>query len=108
MQRWMPATTWLRGLTPAGLRGDVIAGITLAAYLLPSAIADASLAGLPLQAGLYACLFGGPDVVVARNEGAVREALRRVGNAGASELAEADQTVDIVLSKWRAGAAATG
>src|SRR6185503_15310235 len=35
------------------------AGITLAAYLLPSAIGDASLAGLPPQAGLYACLFGG-------------------------------------------------
>jgi high affinity sulfate transporter 1 len=36
-----------------------MAGITLAAYLLPSAIGDASLAGLPPQAGLYAVLFGG-------------------------------------------------
>lgn len=36
-----------------------MAGVTLAAYLLPSAIGDASLAGLPPQAGLYACLFGG-------------------------------------------------
>lgn len=36
-----------------------MAGITLAAYLLPSALGDASLAGLPPQAGLYACLFGG-------------------------------------------------
>ena len=36
-----------------------MAGITLAAYLLPAAIGDASLAGLPPQAGLYACLFGG-------------------------------------------------
>ena len=35
-----------------------MAGITLAAYLLPAAIGDASLAGLPPQAGLYACLFG--------------------------------------------------
>jgi high affinity sulfate transporter 1 len=41
------------------LRADVIAGITLAAYLLPAGIADASLAGLPPEAGLYACLFGG-------------------------------------------------
>jgi high affinity sulfate transporter 1 len=31
----------------------------LAAYLLPAGIADASLAGLPPEAGLYACLFGG-------------------------------------------------
>ncbi len=36
-----------------------MAGITLAAYLLPAAIGDASLAGLPPEAGLYACLFGG-------------------------------------------------
>lgn len=41
------------------LRADVIAGLTLAAYLLPSGIATASLAGLPPEAGLYACVFGG-------------------------------------------------
>ena len=41
------------------LRGDFIAGITLAAYLLPSALGDASLANLPPEAGLYACLFSG-------------------------------------------------
>lgn len=50
---------WMRGYGAAELQPDVIAGITLAAYLLPAAIADASLAGLPPQAGLYACLFGG-------------------------------------------------
>jgi high affinity sulfate transporter 1 len=37
----------------------MVAGVTLAAYLLPSGIADASLANLPPQAGLYACLFSG-------------------------------------------------
>ena len=31
----------------------------LAAYLLPAGLGDASLANLPPQAGLYACLFGG-------------------------------------------------
>jgi len=40
--------------------------------------------------------------------GEVREAMRRIGDAHASELAEADQTVDIVLSKWRAEATAIG
>jgi SulP family sulfate permease len=44
---------------PDSIRSDLIAGITLAAYLLPAGIADASLAGLPPEAGLYACLFGG-------------------------------------------------
>jgi high affinity sulfate transporter 1 len=55
----IPARGWLAAYDRTWLRGDVMAGITLAAYLLPSAIGDASLAGLPPQAGLYACLFGG-------------------------------------------------
>ena len=42
-----------------GLRSDLIAGATLAAYLLPAAIGDASLAGLPPEAGIQACLFSG-------------------------------------------------
>lgn len=50
---------WLRGYHRTDLSGDLIAGVMLAAYLLPAGIADASLAGLPPQAGLYACLFGG-------------------------------------------------
>jgi high affinity sulfate transporter 1 len=37
----------------------LIAGITLAAYLLPAGLGDASLANLPPEAGLYACLFSG-------------------------------------------------
>jgi len=41
------------------LRPDLVAGLTLAAYLLPAGIGDASLAGLPPEAGLYACLFSG-------------------------------------------------
>lgn len=57
--RWLPAASWLGSCRRDGLRGDVIAGVTLAAYLLPSAIGDASLARLPPEAGLYACLFSG-------------------------------------------------
>jgi sulfate permease, SulP family len=58
-KRWLPAAGWLPGYDRTWLRGDVVAGITLAAYLLPAGLGDASLAGLPPQAGLYACLFGG-------------------------------------------------
>lgn len=57
--RWLPAIAWLRDYQGAWLYGDVIAGVTLAAYLVPAAIADASLANLPPQAGLDACLFSG-------------------------------------------------
>src|SRR6476620_8536730 len=55
----VPATRWLRDYKPAWLGADLVAGLTLAAYLLPAGIADASLANLPPQAGLYACLFSG-------------------------------------------------
>jgi high affinity sulfate transporter 1 len=60
--RWksaVPAADWLRSYPRDWLRPDLVAGITLAAYLLPAALGDASLANLPPQAGLYACLFGG-------------------------------------------------
>lgn len=57
--RFLPALGWLRFYERTCLRGDGFAGITLAAYLLPAALGDASLANLPPQAGLYACLFGG-------------------------------------------------
>ena len=55
----LAARVWLRSYDRASLGRDVTAGITLAAYVLPAAIGDASLAGLPPEAGLYACLFGG-------------------------------------------------
>ena len=54
-----PAVTWLRNYHRGWFRLDLLAGITLAAYLLPAALGDASLARLPPQAGLYACLFAG-------------------------------------------------
>ena len=54
-----PALRWLESYKPKWVRADIVAGITLAAYLLPAGIGDASLAGLPPQAGLYACLFSG-------------------------------------------------
>src|SRR5439155_19252088 len=54
-----PALTWLRAYQPKWLRADLIAAVTLAAYLMPAGLADASLANLPPEAGLYACLFSG-------------------------------------------------
>jgi sulfate permease, SulP family len=41
------------------LRGDVVAGVTLAAYAIPVSLADAELAGLPPQVGVYGYLLGG-------------------------------------------------
>ena len=58
-QRAIPAAEWLPGYQRSWFRLDFAAGITLAAYLLPAALGDASLANLPPETGLYACLFGG-------------------------------------------------
>ncbi len=59
MSNPISALTWLRGYKRDWLQGDLIAGLVLAAYLLPAGLGDASLANLPPEAGLYACLFGG-------------------------------------------------
>lgn len=58
-EKAFPAAEWLRSYHRAWFRLDLLAGVTLAAYLLPAALGDASLANLPPEAGLYACLFGG-------------------------------------------------
>jgi len=57
--KFAPVFSWLPAYQPAWLAADLIAGLTLAAYLLPAGIGYASLAGLPAQAGIYACLFAG-------------------------------------------------
>jgi sulfate permease, SulP family len=55
----IPAASWLPNYEGKWFRFDLAGGITLAAYLLPAGLGDASLANLPPEAGLYACLFGG-------------------------------------------------
>lgn len=50
---------WFCGYNKDVLQGDLFAALMLAAYLLPAGLGDASLANLPPESGLYACLFGG-------------------------------------------------
>lgn len=57
--QWLPAARWLKAYKPDWFRGDLLAGLTLAAYMVPAGLGDASLANLPPQSGLYACLFSG-------------------------------------------------
>src|SRR5262245_53881985 len=67
MDRWraaewrsyLPPTRWLADYGATTLRGDVIAGVTLAAYAIPVSLAYAGLAGLPPQVGVYGYLLGG-------------------------------------------------
>jgi SulP family sulfate permease len=50
---------WVPAYRPDWLRDDLFAGITLAAYAVPVALAYATLAGLPPQVGVYGYLLGG-------------------------------------------------
>jgi high affinity sulfate transporter 1 len=59
--RWVPGLHLVRTYRRAWLRYDLIAGIVLAAILVPQGMAYAELAGLPPVTGLYttvACLIG--------------------------------------------------
>ena len=58
-RRYLPALNWLVDYRPAWLASDLIAGVTLAAYAIPVALAYATLAGLPPQIGIYGYLLGG-------------------------------------------------
>ncbi len=50
---WAPGVAQFRNYERAWLRGDVIAGLTVTAYLVPQVMAYATLAGLPAVVGLW-------------------------------------------------------
>jgi high affinity sulfate transporter 1 len=56
---WFPPARWLSEYRSSWLPGDVVAGLTLAAYAIPVSLAYAGLAGLPPQVGIYGYLLGG-------------------------------------------------
>ena len=59
--RWVPGLRMLRSYRRPWLTRDLIAGVVLAAILVPQGMAYAELAGLPAVTGLYttiACLVG--------------------------------------------------
>ena len=55
----VPIVNWLPHYQRTWLKDDLVAGLTLAAYAIPVAMAYASLAGLPPEVGLYCYLVGG-------------------------------------------------
>lgn len=59
----IPSVGWLRRYPKAWARPDIIAGLTAAAVVIPKAMAYATIAGLPVQVGLYTAFV--PMVVYA-------------------------------------------
>jgi high affinity sulfate transporter 1 len=61
LERWVPGIRLARSYRRAWARADIVAGVVLAAILVPQGMAYAELAGLPPVTGLYttiACLVG--------------------------------------------------
>ena len=58
--RWqlIPMVGWVRSYDRRWLRGDLIAGITVAALIVPKNLGYAAIAGIPVENGLYAAAAG--------------------------------------------------
>jgi SulP family sulfate permease len=58
--RWhlIPMVGWVRSYDRKWLRGDLTAGITVAALIVPKNLGYAAIAGIPVQNGLYAAAAG--------------------------------------------------
>jgi SulP family sulfate permease len=56
MGRYLPGISVLRGYQRSWLRGDLLAGVTVAAYMVPQVMAYAEVAGLPPIAGLWSAV----------------------------------------------------
>jgi len=53
----VPVPDWIRDYRREWLKLDVVAGLTAAAVVIPKAMAYATIAGLPVQVGLYTALL---------------------------------------------------
>ena len=52
LRRWLPILQWLPHYDRGWLRGDVIAGLTVVALIVPEGMAYAQLAGMPPETAL--------------------------------------------------------
>src|SRR3954469_3050877 len=59
IKSYIPITQWLPQYQSKFFQWDLIAGITLASFVLPESMAYATLAGVPTYFGIYCCIVGG-------------------------------------------------
>jgi sulfate permease, SulP family len=58
LRRYVPIVGWLPGYDRRWLAGDAVAALSVWALLIPQSLAYATLAGVPVQYGLYAAFAG--------------------------------------------------
>src|SRR5882672_6699957 len=106
----VPILDWVLGYQTDWLGYDVIAGLITAAVVIPKAMAYATIAGLPVQVGLYTALVPmvvyailGPSRPLSVSTTttiailAAAELGRAVPNGGAAELVTAGATLAILV-----------
>lgn len=57
INKYLPGLRWLKDYNRGSFIGDMLSGITIAAMLIPQSMGYALVAGLPVEFGLYACIF---------------------------------------------------
>lgn len=108
--RPLPVLSWLAGYTPAWLPQDAVAGVTLAAYAIPVALAYAALAGLPPQMGIYGYLLGGLGYALLGSSRHLAvgptSAISLMVGAGAAAIAGGDPAMHVTVATLTAFAVA--
>lgn len=114
LKRLFPFLSWFPP-TAENLRGDLIAGITVALILIPQSMAYATLAGLPVVYGLYAAFL---PVMVASMWGASRflhtgpvallslmsaAAIEPLASRGSDEFIQLSMTLALLVGVMRLG-----
>ena len=100
---WFPAAEWIRNYDwGKNLSPDLIAAISVAALLIPESMGYATIAGVPVQMGLYAAplaliayaLFGGSRLMVFAAAGATSA----ISASLVATLSGGDQSMAITLT----------
>ena len=58
ISRYLPILRWLPNYDQSWLKGDLIAGLSVWALMVPTSLGYAEISGVPVQHGLYAAAFG--------------------------------------------------
>ena len=103
MQRWFPIGVWLKDYDWKGsFSPDLVAAVSVAALLIPESMGLATVAGVPVEIGLYAAplaliayaILGGSRLLVVAVSGSVAA----VSASVVGELADGDQAQALALT----------